>query len=334
MDDICRRIWRSLLEVCTFLCGICMGLSVLLSGYYPFELLTNFNLQYGYGSLLLFVALAFERMRLWACAAGGMAVISILLIAPFVPLPSLIDLVRGPISHQPQQSSPVRILFANQYVSNTKFPDFAALVARVNPDVIVVQELSASWAAGLSQPDGKYPHSIARPEEHPGGIGIWSKFPFETELDHVPLPNHFRSLQVQLDIHTGFGALNLFTFHPYPPLQRAGFEGRNEALAYAGVTARRLQGKTALAIGDLNATMWSPNYHRFLDQSLLLDVRRNRTAYPTWPSFMPLPLRIPIDHAFVSPDVVVNRFEVVPIEGSDHAGFVLEIARPLGDPAR
>ena len=82
---------------------------------------------------------------------------------------------------------------------------------------------------------------------------------------------------------------------------------------------------SVLILGDLNATPWCPPLRRFLAASGLRPAASDQGLLGTsWP--VPIPfLRIPLDHALLSPDLVCVSYRIGPDIGSDHFPFILEV---------
>lgn len=87
-----------------------------------------------------------------------------------------------------------------------------------------------------------------------------------------------------------------------------------------------------IVIADLNASMWSPHYTRFVSETGLKNARQGFGVVSTWPVQFD-PLMIPIDHAMVSSDILVKDFRVLSGIGSDHAPFVLDVYVGLPQPS-
>ncbi len=78
-----------------------------------------------------------------------------------------------------------------------------------------------------------------------------------------------------------------------------------------------------LVVGDLNATPWSHGLQLLRDGTTL----DNRSPDPSWtPTWnVAIAFAIPIDHALVTPPLVVARRQIGPDVGSDHRPQLLDI---------
>ena len=77
-------------------------------------------------------------------------------------------------------------------------------------------------------------------------------------------------------------------------------------------------------MGDLNITMWSPNYQEFVDRAELKNTRQGHGILPSWPTQFPV-LSIPIDHVLVSSEIQVRDTRIGRNVGSDHLPIIVDL---------
>ena len=77
-----------------------------------------------------------------------------------------------------------------------------------------------------------------------------------------------------------------------------------------------------IVMGDLNSAPWSRVQRAFRARTGL-DNQAGWAA--SWPSFLPWPLRLPIDHVLARGHLVVTKFEAGPRTDSDHFPVIAEI---------
>ena len=92
----------------------------------------------------------------------------------------------------------------------------------------------------------------------------------------------------------------------------------------AAIELARAAPNPVMVLGDLNATSWTPYFAELILAGGLSDSRRGFGVASTWPGFMPLPLRIPIDHCLVSREIGVRERRVGQPVGSDHRPIVVD----------
>ena len=134
---------------------------------------------------------------------------------------------------------------------------------------------------------------------------------------------------VSVDAETPSGTLHVVGFHLIPPLTPQRLAWRNEQLAIAGEVLAEVDAPM-LMVGDFNTTPWSASFRAFRSENNLSGFN-TRATWPVWLGFA----GIPIDHAFVSPDLRILGIETGPDIGSDHRPLLIDVApRPAEEPPR
>jgi endonuclease/exonuclease/phosphatase (EEP) superfamily protein YafD len=283
-------------------------LSLLAPLGWPFELFSHFRVQYAAAALLLSVLLAWRRAAVpsvLALALGGWHVLPGLAASP------------GAVASQACAGPVFTVATVNVQFSNERRDAFRAWLATQPADFLVIQEVTAAWAAEL-EAQAAYPHRHILSREDPYGLALLSRWPMESvtlvDLAGDGLP----SLAGSVD--AGGQRIRFLALHTHWPITPALAAARDEALQGASALAIAADLPVVL-LGDLNLTPDSPAFDRLLDEAGLQDAMRGRGWRPTWlAGFWPLALRI--DHVLVSPSLCVERAEVGPPIGSDHRPVV------------
>ena len=275
---------------------------------WPFELFSHFRVQYLAASLLLAVLLAWRR-------AAAPAVLA-LVLGGWHALPGFAGSAGAAEGHD--CAGPVfTVATANVQFSNARPEAFRAWLATQPADFLVIQEVTAAWAAEL-EAQTAYPHRYVMSREDPYGLALLSRWPMESVTPVDLAGDGLPSLAGIVDANGQ--RIRFLGLHTHWPLTPALAAARDEALqgAAALVSAADLP---VVLLGDLNLTPDSPAFGRLLDGAGLRDVMRGRGWRPTWlAGFWPLALRI--DHVLVSPSLCVEQAEVGPAIGSDHRPVV------------
>ncbi len=272
------------------------------------ELSTHFRVQYFWALAVAALVLALARYRRIALAAAALAAVDLALIVPLYFGP-------GPRSEGPT----ARALSQNIHFLNQDHLPTVELVGTEAPDLFLIVELTPEWVEALRPIELDYPHSKLLPERDSAGIGLYSRRPFD-EIVVRKLPSGLPVIVARVTLSAG--QLTFIGVHTASPIRRRFFHYRNLELDEIARVAAEVKGPVVV-MGDLNTTSWSPYFGELLAASGLRDSRRGFGVQPTWPA-LPLPLRIPIDHCLVSPDVgIVNR-RVGPAVGSDHRGVIVD----------
>ncbi len=108
--------------------------------------------------------------------------------------------------------------------------------------------------------------------------------------------------------------------------------------AVAARVAAEVPGPVVL-VGDLNTAPWSRAVRDFLQTSGMQDSSLSLGLTPTWPAYLPPPLRIPLDQCYTGNGCRAVRKETGPFIGSDHLPLLVEVCperttdQPVSPPA-
>ena len=218
----------------------------------------------------------------------------------------------------------VSVLAANVHRGTADPRALVALVDRLHPDVLSVEELTPKFArqlraAGLP---ARLPRALIEVRRGSAGSGVYTRAP----LRPLPAPDRFvfRMPRVQLALADG-RRLRFVAIHPYPPQPHnvGEWEAALRSLPSGG------RGAPWLLAGDFNAT---------LDQSQLRDLldRGYRDAgdvageglEPTFPRQGHAIPPITIDHILADRRLGVVSYAVEELPGSDHRAVFAELRLP------
>ncbi|MBI1317673.1 MAG: hypothetical protein GC168_01835 [Candidatus Hydrogenedens sp.] len=246
------------------------------------------------------------------------AVISGICIAVTLPI------YGSPVTVPPRtEAASLRLYVANVYIMNHDPSKVLNEISRENPDLVLLQEVDPDWATRLAPLESSYPHHAVLPRS-PGGKpdlavywrGDTLKPPELLSDDGLPAI----SLSLQLDgMPVEF--LNIHTAAPFSPSRASRYRQQMAALA---TYVQRCDTPLVIA-GDLNATIWSDEYRVLMSLGKLTNARQGRGVLGTWPSFLG-PLRTPLDHVLVSPEISVLACATGVGIGSDHRPLCVTVA--------
>ena len=310
-----RRIIRSVsrLTACFLLhtaywagCAACLAtlLGSLGTHWWFLDLLSHFQVHYAVILLLCTcgLLLAKPRRRCTIPLVGLLFTLNLLWGAA-QPVPQI-----GPIE------SPIRLLSINVYAGNPRIERIEDYVQRIDPDLLVLMEITSDWQPTLERLAHRYPHHVIRTHPAPFGIALFSRLPVDSstilELGGSGVP----SIQARLR-HEG-QPIELLAIHTLPPISASFSETRNRQLEALSDHARQCR-DPLIVVGDLNLTPWSPWFRRLLERTHLLDTRNGFGIQPSWPARFRW-LGIPIDHCLVSPQYIIRSRSCGPNLGSDH----------------
>ena len=280
------------------------------------DLASHFRLYYFLLSTLCLIGICRQKRRVSKCCLGLAVAWNGGLLLPYY-LPTSQPAV-------PPLATTVSIISLNVYTANQDKPAVVGYLRDRQPDLIVVMEIDAEWAAALQELNDLYPHRILQPRSDNFGIGLFSKWPLTepriVEFAGTDLPSVVTAIQCH-----GKEFLLVAT-HPLPPIGAGNTRERNAQLREVADFVKRSP-LPGIVAGDFNATPWSFAFRDFSARSGLKDSALGRGVQGSWNAKSWL-VRIPIDHVFVPPDAIVVRRVVGPNVGSDHFPVEATIALP------
>ncbi|MBN2310296.1 MAG: endonuclease/exonuclease/phosphatase family protein [Candidatus Hydrogenedentes bacterium] len=281
------------------------------------DLFSHFRVQYFLALFMIAAAALALRQRKAAAVFGVFALVNACVIAP---------LYFGASPRADSSAPRFRAVLLNVNTEHGDAERVAAFLQSVDPDVIVLEEVSEGWLADLGPALEAWPYSCREPREDNFGIALYSRLPFtKAEVVYVCEPD---VPTVVADIDAGDAGFTVIATHPVPPANAAYARWRNDQLGALPALVESAA-SPVLLLGDLNVTPWSHHFRRLLKRSGLRDSARGHGVQATWPSHL-VPLRIPIDHGLHADAIgIVDRTVGAPV-GSDHLPLIVDFAVPSG----
>jgi endonuclease/exonuclease/phosphatase (EEP) superfamily protein YafD len=261
------------------------------------------------------VVAAIRNRRALALAAAGVAIALLVLAAPIAFPGHRPAVVAG--------AALLRVSFANLFRENQD-PSAAEAVMAHDADVVAVVELNPVVAAHLeADAAGRYPYQLVRPTFGSEGLGLYSRYPI-VSADVRPIGSRL-GLEAHLDVDGQ--PVRLFVVHPFPPI----FNGRLSAEWAMSLTTigdeATSPGPPTIVAGDFNASRWHPPFRRLLRRGLRDSHEWLGHGFSTsWPNDWTTPPFVRLDHALVGPGVIPTAIDDFQVPGSDHRGFVVDVA--------
>ena len=228
-------------------------------------------------------------------------------------------------------SSNLKLMSVNVNAGNSDYDAVLDVVVKQQPDVVVFQEVTPAWAAGLKSLRETYPHLRMAARKGAFGMAMFSRFPFEMAetnlIGGVPW--------IEATVNVEGSKVTVLAAHTLPPMGEQNSKRRNGQLKSLVATSKRavLAGVPLIVAGDLNCTPWSPHMRDTLHDSQLVSTRRGFGALPSWPAKRPV-FWIPIDHVLVSPEIGVVDFRIGGETGSDHLPVIVDLVLDQGRQGR
>jgi len=305
--------WR-LISAAGLLTCVASVFAFLGQGSWFFDLFTHFRVQYLVGLLVLSLPLLIGKHYKVAFLCFVFALINFYCMMPLFiskakdsPWEYLLGRHRVMLININSESGQARLIME--------------AIRAEDPEIVVLEEVTASWMRVLSGLTNRLPYWVASPRRDNFGVALFSKYPLLTKnilfLGEAQVPSILAS--VKMDDH----ALEIMATHPLPPVGSEYASLRNEQLDRI---ADCIKGRSPLLLlGDLNVTPWSPYFQRFIEQSGLHDSANGFGFQPSWPTHFSL-LGIPIDHCLHSREIYITNRRVGPNVGSDHFPVIIDFS--------
>lgn len=292
------------------------------------ELFSHFKLQYFLLNLLLLSLLFLTQRKNLMLVSLFCLAISIVEIVPwYIPQAK----IGGANSVQ------LRVLSSNVNIQNQNYSKVLSLVRQEKPDIAIFMEIDRAWAEQLDSLKDILPYSLVNANPYNLGIALYSKRKLEDASIAFFGVEQNPTILTRLNLNGQ--TLSLVATHPPPPIRKLLFHARNKQLDEIAQYIKSLSTRVIMA-GDLNITMWSPYYKRFVNKTKLENARQGFGLVPTWPiktsyppyskipAFLTGLLSIPIDHCLMSPDIKVAKIRSGSNVGSDHRPLITDLVIP------
>lgn len=311
------KIVRFLTVACVVVVSISAVLGFLAGDLWLLDFLSSFIFQY---TLILLVCAAVLLILNSKYLAFGALVACIA-----VSIPVYTDFFGADRIDQSKKT--YRIFFANVQFGNTDGTRIEGAIKKHNPDVVILAEGTRPLFSNLEERLVGYENASFFEGDEAFDISYFSKLNPDEEIRLDGVNAGVPSVQLAFNEEEQFQVIGT---HPIPPLTTETFNERNAHLEDLAQTISRIE-DPVVVVGDFNTSPWSVHARRFEQKAGVRNARKGHGIFFSWPiryaGLEPIiaPLRIPIDHAFVSEGVqVVDMYQVSDI-GSDHVPFVIDI---------
>ncbi len=290
--------------------GVCAG-ALLTDVHWSLDLLAQFLTPSFFLALIAgLIALALRRK--WLAAAGAAAaVLAFALAWPWTQAST----------PPPAGAARVSVLIFNVWVRNGTLDRLPAAIQAVDADVVVLLEITAAARERLRPLDARYPQRFECWQTPGCDVLVFSRLPIkEPHIDFTGPPD--RSPIAWFETSAAGCALNIFATHltrPFPHMPAWAQSKQADDLA----AALRGWPGPKLLVGDFNAVPWGHILKTVAEQA---NLHVSLGAGGTWPSILPAPLRLPIDHVMATDGIAFASRKVLVLPGSDHAAVLTEIA--------
>ena len=222
------------------------------------------------------------------------------------------------------ESNRIALLTTNVLQKNRDVHRLIEIIREADPDLVLAVEVDEWWAERLS--DGltaRYPNKISYPLSNGYGLALFTRLELIEPRVQFVLDEAIPSVKTGVRLRSG-SIVEIYGVHPRPPSVLQDTTERDIELVRVATTIKE-RGAPAIVLGDLNDVAWSPTTAMFMKTGSLLDPRRGRGFYNTYPARWP-GLRYPLDYIFSTPHFKICSMRVLPSFGSDHLPLIAELS--------
>lgn len=209
----------------------------------------------------------------------------------------------------------IALLAANVLMENTNHDAVRKLIAREQPDVILLMETDATWQAALDGVLEDYSTVIAHPLDNHYGMIFATRLEAPEARMEFLVDDETPTLLAELVSRDG-RRFNFVGLHPRPPVPGQDTDERDAQIRRAATIAQA-SGLPVVTMGDFNAPAWSWTARRFRHHGGFLDPRVGRGLISSFDANHAI-LRFPIDQLYVTPGIGLVSFARAENVGSDH----------------
>lgn len=277
--------------------------------WWGFTVVASFRVQQAGVLALGSAVLALTGSRRLALLGAAGALANVAVLAPLL------------FAGRPAPAGPERLRVAswNLEHTNTSYDEVAAVLRDLDAEVVFLIEAHPPWERELAAAGVDY--EVQRPRDVEGLL-VLTRRPATVRPLAWPGGRQF----VEVTAPLGDRTVRVLGAHTRAPVGREHVAVRSAQLqAMAGVTGDSAE--PVVVLGDFNIVPWAHDLRAALRDGRLVDSARGFGVQPSWPAWgWAWPLRVPIDQAVHSPDLVTVDRAVGPSHGSDHRLLTVTLA--------
>jgi len=183
----------------------------------------------------------------------------------------------------------MRLFIANVEYANQDSRKLLAMVAEIDPDVVLLTEPGAWWRAQLAPLARERPYTVLQPQEDTWGMLLYSRFPLVQPQVRFLVEEDIPSITARIRLPSG-DHVQFYGVHPRPPRPGDDTGDRDTELT---LVAREIRGqrRPAILAGDLNDVAWSRTSRQLQQTAALRDPRVGRGLFATFNANLPAGFR-------------------------------------------
>jgi endonuclease/exonuclease/phosphatase (EEP) superfamily protein YafD len=215
----------------------------------------------------------------------------------------------------------LRLLTANLWNGRAEPEALAELIAAVDPDAVLAQEMTSAQARAIER---LLPHGLLLPRGDYAGMGLALRRPASVSL--LPLVRrHALVARLSPALWDGLDApLEIINVHISAPTRLSRFGVRRGQVAALHEYLSHTPARRVLA-GDLNSFRLMPAYRTLCTRLRDAALEHRVFGVPTWSPHARWPRFLRLDHVLTQ-DLRVLDLRVVRVPGSDHSAVLATLS--------
>ena len=290
------------------------------------DLFSHYVVYYAVAALVVGMTAVFFRR--WVVAVLALLV---LLVNGLLLTPQFFQQTPAAGAH----GRPLSIALVNILHKNRDRDSALAFIRSCDSDLMIIQEIDPWWEGVIREAGTRYRFEVSEPGEGSFGMALLvhesvaSDEAIEIESTDVIdfADGHDGALRpsIELTLKLDGRRVKILSIHPPPPMSGRLTALRDSVIRRAKDWANK-QTVPHIIIGDLNTTPWSYAFKTLVGDGELVSSQVGRGNQGTWPTMLPVPWKLPIDHCVYSGQWVCLKREVGAQTGSDHLPLLVTVA--------
>lgn len=279
------------------------------------DIVSQFKIQYFIFGIIALLYLVLANIKDFTKLVRTGIFLSLLII-----IINFVDIYKDLIPYKSHGQGNLRVAHFNVLTKNKSYDKVLLQIQKKNPNVILIEELDATWLNNIKEIQKNYPYSIVELRDDNFGIAMFSQIPLVN-----PKIEYWTDWEVPViisDLKIGSEISTIIGIHTLPPIKDY-IERRNLMLDNLSKKISE-NPENILILGDLNTSKYSYAYKTFIMNSKIKNAQDGFGCNGTWNAmFLPF-FRISLDHILYGGNFEVKDFKILDKIGSDHLPSVAE----------
>lgn len=283
------------------------------------DVLANFRAHYFVILTVAGLVIVMSRWRNLGYVVLGVALVNLVFVLPLY--------LGSPGEGDPAAPS-MRVMSFNVLSDNERYSEVIEYIDAVDPDLVLLYEVSRPWEVALESSSLAYRIIRARSDDLIFGTVALVRQEDVEAISHGFAADQPRALELAYRPTGWPDPIQVLATHPLAPSRADRAALRDAQIRFAAEWAETREG-AVMVVGDLNATPWSWAFG-LLTEAGLRNSQLGFGLQASFPADAFSLIRVPIDHLLHSEQLVVRNRYLGPRLGSDHFPVVVDLELQTG----